>query len=128
MKIIVILLIFICSNFINGQVKNIVTDGWEPNITIDYGIPEPKSVFNDIVDFLISFYKKDISTGSVSRCPFYISCSFFCKEAINKHGIFGVIIFIDRYFFRENFDSFSHYKFIQTEYGVLKLDDELFLY
>jgi len=120
-----------CPLFLFAQETNAVTDAWEPSDSTLYqqtSTNPPKSVFLDMADFLILFYKKDISTNSISRCPFAISCSSFCKEAIEEHGAFGLVLFIDRYFYRENIDAFSHYSLIQTNYGVLKLDDELFLF
>ena len=107
-----------------------IRDAWEPsdNTKFSNDTAKPQSIYLDIANSLISFYKKDISNGSISRCPFVISCSSFCKEALNSYGIWGLVLFIDRYFYRENFDAFSHYKLIGTKSGVLKLDDTLFLY
>jgi hypothetical protein len=116
--------------FLFAQESKPIVDAWEDYDSTFHktNISPPQSIFLDMSNFLISFYKKDISTESVSRCPFAISCSSFCKEALRKHGVLGLVLFIDRYFYRENIDSFSHYKLIQTNYGVLKLDDEYFLF
>ena len=106
-----------------------IVDAWDPiDSTITRSVSAPQSIFIDIANDLISFYQKDISTESVSRCPFSISCSVFCRKAINQYGAVGIALFVDRYFYRENFDIYSHYKLLQTHNGILKLDDELFLF
>jgi hypothetical protein len=119
-----------CPLLLVAQDTASIVDAWDPQEInfIRRDTPKPLSIFTDISNSLISFYQKEISTGSVSRCPFTISCSVFCQRAINRYGIFGIPLFIDRYFYRENIDSFSHYKLIQIKNGVLKLDDELFLF
>ena len=81
-----------------------------------------------VADQLISFYQTNISPQSISRCPFKISCSMFAQKAIERYGIFGVAMFIDRYYYRENHEAFAHYKLVVTDQGILKLDDALFLF
>ena len=81
-----------------------------------------------LVNKAINFYQSDISTQSVSRCPFKTSCSNFAKIAVSRYGIFGLAMFIDRYYYRENIESFRHYRLVKNNNGVLKLDDDMFLY
>lgn len=119
-----------CPQFLFAQEVNPIVDAWETFDTTFYksNLLPPRSIFLDLADDLITFYQNDISIESISRCPFVISCSSFCKEAINKYGLLGLAMFIDRYFYRENIDAFSHYNLIQTNYGVLKLDDKIYLF
>ncbi|MFN6991869.1 MAG: membrane protein insertion efficiency factor YidD, partial [Fervidobacterium sp.] len=76
----------------------------------------------------ISYYQRSISEKSVSRCPFEISCSQFATIAIEKYGLLGFIIFIDRYFYRENVSAFSLYNKKETKNGIIKLDDKIYLF
>lgn len=78
---------------------------------------------------LIRFYQTDISTKSVSRCPFYISCSNYTMLAVQKYGLMvGICFFIDRNLYRENIASSMHYELRETRTGVLKLDDSYYLF
>lgn len=78
--------------------------------------------------WLIGFYQRKLSTRSISRCPFYTSCSVFAKEAIRRRGAFlGISMFIDRYYFREHSHSFAYYGLRTRIDGKLKLDDHFFL-
>lgn len=77
---------------------------------------------------LIEFYQQEVSPQSVSRCPFFISCSDYACQSIRKYGpVLGVCFFIDRHFYRENVASYLHYDLRETEQGVLKLDDSFYL-
>lgn len=79
-------------------------------------------------NILIGFYQNKISTRSISRCPFYISCSNYAYMAINKYGLLpGICFFIDRNFYRENIASFYHYELRENDYGILKLDDSFYI-
>jgi len=79
-------------------------------------------------NMLIGFYQSNISTRSISRCPFYISCSNYAYIAINKYGLLpGICFFIDRNFYRENIASFYHYELRENDYGILKLDDSFYI-
>lgn len=77
----------------------------------------------------IMFYQNKISTKSINRCPFYISCSNYAYLAIEKHGlIIGICYFIDRNFYRENISCYYHYELRENKEGILKLDDSYYLY
>jgi putative component of membrane protein insertase Oxa1/YidC/SpoIIIJ protein YidD len=106
-------------------------EAWEPEIQNPIDISPPaSSQFSLITHTLIkaiNYYQEKISPQSISRCPFEISCSNFAKKAIEKKGVFGLIIFLNRYYFRENAECFSKYKIVQTQEGILKLDDASFL-
>ena len=107
-----------------------IQDSWEPE---EREPPATKtlqhfSILPIIADPLISFYQTKISPHSISRCPFKISCSTFAQRAIERYGLFGIAMFIDRYYYRENHEAFAHYKLVVTDQGILKLDDALFLF
>lgn len=77
---------------------------------------------------VISWYQKDVSTKSISRCPYAISCSRFAKRAIEEHGfLLGISLFIDRNLFRENSHMYENYELVLSEDGSMKLNDEFFL-
>jgi hypothetical protein len=114
-----------------AQQSTPIVDAWEPSDSVSRPLhitPMPQSILVDVSDQLISFYQKDISVGSISRCPFSISCSSYFRKAVEKYGFVGLALFIDRYFYRENVEAFSHYKLIQTRLGIIKLDDEMYLF
>jgi putative component of membrane protein insertase Oxa1/YidC/SpoIIIJ protein YidD len=88
----------------------------------------PNNVAASLVLGLIVVYQHDAGEHSISRCPFYPSCSNFAAEAVRKHGfLLGSALFIDRNFFRENPMMFRHYPFIQRSAALLKLDDRYYL-
>ncbi|MBK7444883.1 MAG: membrane protein insertion efficiency factor YidD [Ignavibacteria bacterium] len=76
---------------------------------------------------LINIYQSDISPNSIHRCMFHISCSNFAKISINKLGIAGLVIFMDRYLYRENREAFNNYVLIIDNSGKITLDDDDFL-
>ncbi len=77
---------------------------------------------------LITYYQTSISSNSVHRCPFQISCSQYACESIKTAGLGGGLThFIDRYYYRENKDAFRHYPLAAQADGAIKLDDDFFL-
>ena len=87
------------------------------------------SPFIALAGSLIGFYQKEIGPQSVSRCPFYISCSEFARRAILRHGfVLGLALYIDRNLYRENSTTHWYYPYRETGAGVLKLDDGFYLY
>jgi len=78
---------------------------------------------------MISLYQHQSTENTISRCPFYISCSSFALKSVKEHGIFlGSLLFIDRFFYRENSSIYKHYNFKRRDNSVLKLNDRYFLY
>jgi putative component of membrane protein insertase Oxa1/YidC/SpoIIIJ protein YidD len=122
-----------CNSYSQEECAEIVS--WEPDdletiyssfdSTQSY-IIKPSIIF---ANKLIRFYQTKISTQSISRCPFYISCSNYAYLSIKKHGlILGICYFIDRNFYRENISSNYQYGLRETEYGILKLDDSFYIF
>jgi len=77
----------------------------------------------------IWFYRNHIASQSISRCPFYISCSRYAEIAIAKNGfVKGTSLFIDRHFFREHLGAFQYYELrTREDTNMLKLDDTYYL-
>jgi putative component of membrane protein insertase Oxa1/YidC/SpoIIIJ protein YidD len=77
--------------------------------------------------YLIQFYQKKIAPQSISRCPFYISCSNYTTLAIKTNGLLiGMCMFIDRNLYRENFAAQNNY-LLRDKNGELKYDDSFFI-
>jgi putative component of membrane protein insertase Oxa1/YidC/SpoIIIJ protein YidD len=72
----------------------------------------------------IELYRTEIGTQSIARCEFATSCSQFAHDAIDRRGfLVGMIVFIDRFFFRENQAAYDHYDWVLTPGGRIRLDD-----
>jgi putative component of membrane protein insertase Oxa1/YidC/SpoIIIJ protein YidD len=54
------------------------------------------SYFTVVLKFPILFYQEFISSQMKPRCYFYPSCSAFTADAIEKYGMYGVFLGIDR--------------------------------
>jgi hypothetical protein len=126
-----LLFTFLCANAVcqtssKGQDDPWNWEGGKTSVDI-YKSFSPVSMIIGLADHMIQSYQTDISPNSISRCPFKISCSEFARIAIARHGLLGFFLFIDRYCYRENVDSFSHYPLVDTGEGTLKLDDTQFL-
>lgn len=78
---------------------------------------------------LIRFYQKRISSNStIERCPYKTSCSSFAYQSISEKGVFlGILLFLDRYYYRENPSIPYNYPLYETEEGILKLNDDFYL-
>jgi putative component of membrane protein insertase Oxa1/YidC/SpoIIIJ protein YidD len=113
---------FLCIIFFFSYVVN-CEEPWEYEDIENNNSQEIKTTL------LIDFYQQHISSKSISRCPFYISCSKYAGIAIRKYGWFkGIILFIDRNFYRENFSAWFNYPLKERSNGVLKLDDSYYLF
>ncbi len=101
---------------------------WEPD-ELDRAAPAPVlTVSRSVALGMIHWYRHDLATRSVSRCPFAVSCSHFAERAIRERGfLIGVTLFIDRNLYRENTAMGTLYPIIQCSDGVLRLDDGFFL-
>ncbi|MBN1410261.1 MAG: membrane protein insertion efficiency factor YidD [Spirochaetales bacterium] len=108
-------------------------EGWEPDeVEQKTVLRKDESIEKDLNESLavsfIRFYQENINPNSITRCPFYISCSNFALQAIQKYGFIpGVILFIDRIYYRENSEAFKHYPKKRNDEFYLKLNDSFFL-
>ena len=105
---------------------------WEPSDIHPVGsrmISDPVVELSQVLALgLIHVYQDRISPASISRCPFSISCSNFALRAISRRGLaFGLVMFIDRYYYRENATAFGNYDLVQADDGILKIDDSEYL-
>jgi len=99
---------------------------FEPDDTVAELPSEEAPRYRPVTDALlaaISLYREEIGPRSVRRCPFVVSCSAFAKEEIEKKGIVGLLVFMDRFFYRENVDARHHYPSRRSADGALLLDD-----
>lgn len=125
------LLVHVGSSLAKGQVPSTTIDEpFEPGgrIANQDLTNSDLSLLREVCDQLITFYQTNISPGSISRCPFKISCSAFARIAIDKYGLIGLAMFLDRYYYRENREAFTQYRLVETSQGLLKLDDSFFLF
>ena len=44
-----------------------------------------------------------------ARCPLYPTCSAWSEQAIRQHGFYGLLLFLDRLFYREFGALHNHY-------------------
>lgn len=88
----------------------------EPNIFLDYGVK------------MVELYQNKIATNSVSRCPYYTSCSYYTIHAIRQYGLLpGILFFIDRNLYRENQDVYKKYLFKTDKNDAMKINDDFFI-
>ena len=105
---------------------------WEPSDIHAVGSSVPAVAGVDVAQGialdLIRLYQAKISPTSISRCPFVVSCSNFAFRAISRKGLVaGTVMFIDRFYYRENAAAFGSYELARTDDGFLKIDDGEYL-
>ena len=109
-------------------------ESWEPDDlyedeALDKRVEGLVSPFTQISLSLIRFYQKQISPNSISgRCPYKISCSNFAYRSISERGfLIGILLFVDRFYYRENSGTRYYYPLFENTEGVLKLEDDFYL-
>lgn len=65
----------------------------------------------------IRFYQKRLSVRHGLRCPSYPSCSRFAVQALRRYGLWGVLMTIDRMYYREHDDMHAFHGVILTDDG-----------
>lgn len=86
-----------------------------------------RSAAQDYLGPLFRWYGQTSQEKSIHRCPFLISCSVYARRAIQEKGfLWGTVLFIDRYFYRENQEAYKHYLRVERK-GRILLDDSSFL-
>lgn len=103
----------------------------------DFGSPQapvttegarPGSLGSAVLGVLVNLYRDNKENTSIHRCIFHISCSHFAQSAVEKRGVvLGGIMFIDRYFYRENNDARLFYPLEHEPNGTFRLNDGPFL-
>lgn len=128
-----ILLLLFCGLKVSCAEQYIEKDSWEQEDLKLKNIKQINNIhysfFNIITKNIIKKYQKKRSKYSLSRCPFFISCSNYAVLVIEKYGfIKGICLFIDRNFYRENQFASFYYPLTELDNGILKLDDSFFIY
>jgi len=73
-------------------------------------VDNEKDVFSSFSLRIIEWYQQRISPFSGPECFFYPTCSGFIKQAIIRYGFFtGILMGIDRLFYREGRSSLDYY-------------------
>jgi putative component of membrane protein insertase Oxa1/YidC/SpoIIIJ protein YidD len=104
---------------------------WEMNEAVtftDVHVPVHRGIAAGIELSLIRRYQAKIAPCSIRRCLFGKSCSSFATEAIEtRGGLLGLLLVLDRYFYRENPRSMRLYEWRSSPDGIMRPDDEWFL-
>ncbi len=78
--------------------------------------------------YLIHSYQNDSGKNSIHRCPFKLSCSYYAEMTISRYGLFpGLVVFLDRYYYREHAAARHLYPRVVASDGLLLLDDTGYL-
>jgi len=86
------------------------------------------SIATQVFDLLLQSYRENKDRTSIHRCLFDVSCSHFAGIAYSKYGfVAGSVVFIDRYFYRENNGARGLYPLKGDENGIFHLDDGPFV-
>jgi hypothetical protein len=89
---------------------------------------KPETLAGDVFEALVAAYRANEAHTTIRRCAFSVTCSSFAEKAISRYGfLVGGVVFIDRYFYRENADSRNHYPLIGAPDGTYRLDDSPFV-
>jgi hypothetical protein len=89
---------------------------------------KPRSLLGDVFEGLVTAYRKNEAATTIRRCSFQVTCSLFAEKAVSRYGfVIGGVLFVDRYFYRENQDSRNHYPLIGEPDGTYRLDDSPFV-
>lgn len=65
----------------------------------------------------IRFYQRHLSSPGGLRCPSWPSCSRFAALSIRRYGVWGVLMAIDRMYYREHDDMHGFHGVILTDDG-----------
>lgn len=92
--------------------------------------PSPPNLRPEVLvtDFVIGLYRQSSDRDSIHRCLFHVSCSHFAQAAVERQGlIVGAVMFIDRYFYRENQAARALYPLVGEDDGTYRLSDATFV-
>jgi hypothetical protein len=101
---------------------------WEPALATPSPPPAPApSGFAPVADLAlaaIDHYRSAIGPKSIARCPYLCTCSAFARRAIEVHGfVLGLVLFVDRFFYRENRQLVQHYEPVIGDDGRMRWSD-----
>jgi hypothetical protein len=78
----------------------------------------------DLALAAIDHYRVAIGPKSIARCPYLCTCSAFARRAIEVHGfVLGLVLFVDRFFYRENRQLVQHYEPVIGDDGRMRWSD-----
>jgi len=103
----IFLLFIFSSNFLYAEISDIPSC---PSL-------KPVGTVQIICLTLIKLYQKYISHLRGLNCPSFPSCSNFAFQSITKYGFWGVLMTVDRLYYRENDDMNSACAVILTPSG-----------
>ncbi|MCB1317531.1 MAG: membrane protein insertion efficiency factor YidD, partial [Leptospiraceae bacterium] len=63
--------------------------------------PSESSLLLRPLQYIIKKHREEQTHYDGPRCPMYPSCAVYADTAIREHSIIGLLMFIDRLFFRE---------------------------
>ena len=69
---------------------------WEKNLQTPELEDEIALITNKLLLFPIDIYQKQAGKIILSRCQMYPSCSVYGRQAINNHGLTGLLMMFDR--------------------------------
>jgi putative component of membrane protein insertase Oxa1/YidC/SpoIIIJ protein YidD len=135
LRLVLILILILASQYPNLSAQTSAGEPgpWEPDALTEkpgraHDSQPDMSLDAEIAVAMIRFYQTDINPNSVSRCPFRVSCSNFAIRAVKRYGFVpGILIFVDRLFYRENMGAFEYYPKIRNSRNQSRLDDTYFL-
>jgi hypothetical protein len=89
---------------------------------------EAPTLVVETIDFLVSQYRSNKVDTSIHRCLFDVSCSHLAEVALKKRGILvGTLVFVDRYFYRENNQARELYPMVANKEGLYHFSDQFFV-
>ena len=71
--------------------------------------PDDDSIWTAPFLFLIRKHRQETTAMDGPRCPLYPTCSAYADKAISEYGLTGLIVFLDRLFYREFGDLSDRY-------------------
>ncbi|MBL7998749.1 MAG: membrane protein insertion efficiency factor YidD [Candidatus Kapabacteria bacterium] len=86
----------------------------------------PPAFTDFLIGGLISSYQSNAKETSVGRCPYATSCSAFGKDVFHRYGMIGLLLFLDRYFFREHNFIGLYYPLKELANGSIRYNDDYF--
>jgi len=102
--------------------------GFAQPVAADKSLDSIPSTATQVFEILLKSYRENKERTSVHRCLFNVSCSHFAEISFSKYGFLaGSVVFVDRYFFRENNGARGLYPLRGDENGIFHLDDGPFV-
>jgi putative component of membrane protein insertase Oxa1/YidC/SpoIIIJ protein YidD len=75
--------------------------------------PPPARPARGLADALLSTYQRKLrrpEPAGPGGCPFEPTCSHFARQAVDRYGLVGLLLVVDRLFVREHFFAGARYE------------------